>query len=86
MPKICRWHGIVIEMFAPDHPPPHFHAQYAEFEARIAIDPVRVLESDLPRRVLAEVLDWAQLRHAELLGDWELCRANLPPLKIAPPE
>jgi len=66
VPK-SRWDGIVIEMFAPDHPPAHFHAQYAEFEALIAFDPVRVMVSDLPRRVLADVLDWAHMRQAELI-------------------
>ena len=86
MPKICRWNGIVIEMFAPDHPPPHFHALYAEFEARIAIETLDVLTSDLPNRVLAEVLDWARIRQAELRENWTLCRSNLPPNKIDPPK
>ncbi len=86
MPKICRWNGIVIEMFAPDHPPPHFHAQYAEFEARIVIPTLDVLSSDLPNRVLAEVLGWARLHQAELVENWELCRNNQPPKKIAAPE
>ena len=86
MPKICRWNGIVIEMFAPDHPPPHFHAQYAEFEARIAIRTLSVLTSDLPNRVLAEVLGWARLRQVELSENWSLCENNLPLNKIAPPE
>ena len=85
MPKICRWHGIVVEMFYPDHPPPHFHALYAEFEARIAIDPLVVLTSDLPRPVLREVLAWAALRRAELLENWDLCRRNLPLKPITPP-
>jgi len=86
VPKICRWNGIVIEMFVRDHPPAHFHANYAEFEARIAIDTLTVLTSDLPRRVLAEVLAWAQLRHQELIENAELCQGNQPPKPIAPPE
>ena len=86
MPKICRWNGIVIEMFWPDHPPPHFHALYAEFEARIAIDTLDVLTSDLPHRVLAEVLGWARSRQVELRENWTLCRNLQQPSKIAPPE
>lgn len=86
MPKICRWNGIVIEMFAPDHPLPHSHAQYAEFEARIVIETLGVISSDLPNRVLAEVLAWARLRQSQLRENWDLCRANLPPNKLAPPE
>lgn len=85
MPKICRWDGIVIEMFSPDHSPPHFHALYAEFEARVAIETLDVLTCDLPNRVLADVLGWARLRQAELRENWTLCRNNLPPNKIAPP-
>ncbi len=73
-------------MFAPDHPPSHFHAQYAEFEARIAIDTLDVLTSDLPNRVLVEVLAWAKLRQPQLLENWVLCRSNLSPNKIDPPE
>ena len=38
MPEISRFYGIVIKMYFADHAPPHFHAEYAEFEARIAIE------------------------------------------------
>ncbi|MBI3048702.1 MAG: DUF4160 domain-containing protein [Acidobacteria bacterium] len=36
MPEICRFYGIVIKMYFADHAPRHFHAEYAEHEARIA--------------------------------------------------
>ena len=29
MPEICRFYGIVIQMFYDDHSPPHFHAEYS---------------------------------------------------------
>ena len=35
MPEISRFYGIVIKMYFADHAPPHFHAEYAEHEARI---------------------------------------------------
>ena len=85
MPKVCRWRGIAIEMYRPDHVPAHFHALYAEYEARIAIDTLDVLTGDLPKPVLREVLAWAASRRAELLENWELCRRNLPTKTIAPP-
>ena len=85
MPKVCRWRGIAIEMYAPDHPPPHFHALAAEHEARIAIDDLSVLTGSLPRQLLREVLAWAVLRRTELLENWELCRRNLPVRPIPPP-
>ena len=35
MPTISVFYGVVIQMFAGDHAPPHFHALYAEYEALI---------------------------------------------------
>jgi hypothetical protein len=35
MPEICRFYGIVIKPYLTDHEPSHFHAEYAEHEARI---------------------------------------------------
>ncbi len=32
MPVICRFYGILIKMFFDDHNPPHFHAEYGEYE------------------------------------------------------
>jgi hypothetical protein len=30
MPTISVFYGVVIQVFASVHPPPHFHAMYAE--------------------------------------------------------
>ena len=76
MPTISQFFGILIRMYFDDHPPPHFHD----------INRLEVLEGHLPRRALSLVLDWAELHRAELLADWELCRAQMLPLNIAPLE
>jgi hypothetical protein len=55
MPEICRFYGIVIRMFFADHVPPHFHAEYGEHEARIAIDSLAVLSGRLPPRAMGLV-------------------------------
>ena len=47
------FYGIVIQVFWQDHPPPHFHALYAEHEALIDIRTLDVIEGGLPRRALA---------------------------------
>jgi hypothetical protein len=39
--------------------PPHFHAEYAEHEALVAIETLEVVRGELPRRALALVLEWA---------------------------
>ena len=38
VPTISRFYGIVIRMYANDHPPPHFHARYGQHRARVAIE------------------------------------------------
>ena len=48
MPEISRFYGIVIKMYFADHAPPHFHAEYAEHEARIAIGSLGVVSGNLP--------------------------------------
>lgn len=84
MPEISRFFGIVIQMYADDHAPPHFHARYAGHAARIAIETHEVLAGSLPPRALALVVEWAALHRDELLADWRLARADLPLSKIEP--
>ena len=50
MPTISAFYGILIRMFYNDHPPPHFHARYGEFEATVDIGTLEVIEGQLPRR------------------------------------
>lgn len=84
MPRLSEFYGIVISMFYKDHTPPHFHAVYAEHEAIIGIDPIRVLEGHLPRRVLSLVLEWAAMYQPELRHNWELTRERKPLQRIPP--
>jgi hypothetical protein len=37
-PRISYFYGIVVSIYSSDHPPPHFHARYGEYEAKIDID------------------------------------------------
>lgn len=71
-------------MHPSDHPPPHFHAQYAEDEALIVIEPLALLKGDLPPRVLGLVLEWGAIHRDELRHNWELAGAHRPLKQIAP--
>jgi hypothetical protein len=84
VPEISRFFGIVIQMYADDHPQPHFHARYAGRSARIAIGTHEVLAGRLPPRALALVVKWAALHVNELEADWDLARAAQPLSKIDP--
>lgn len=84
MPTISAFYGILIRMFFHDHAPPHFHARYGEFEAKIDIMTSDVIEGELPRRALNLVREWAMIHKEELLEDWRLCEKNSLPAKIDP--
>ncbi len=84
MPTLAIFYGIVIQIYWTDHPPPHFHARYAEHEVQIDIQAVAILKGSLPKRAQAMVLEWTQEHQAELLAAWEAASAGLAPAKIAP--
>ncbi len=86
MPTISIFFGIMIEMFWNEHAPPHFHAKYGEHQATVDIKRLELMEGFLPRRTKNLVLDWAELHQGELLTNWDLCRENQHPNKIAPLE
>jgi hypothetical protein len=80
-----RFLGIVIAMYFRDHPPPHFHAIYGDYEAVVEIR-TGAATGRLPKRALAHVQDWRVLHEAELLFAWDLAQARLPLLRIEPLE
>ena len=84
MPTISIFDGIKIILYYRDHQPPHFHAVYAEHEAEVGIDPIIILEGNLPRAERVKVLAWAALHQAELRANWELARGARPLLPIEP--
>lgn len=83
-PRLSAFYGIVIYMYRPDHPPPHFHAQYGEHVAQITLDSLELLNGHLPARALRLVREWAQLHADELDRAWELAQALEPPFEIDP--
>jgi hypothetical protein len=66
MPRVSWFFGISIYLYFNDHDPPHFHARYSGHKAKIAMDPLRILEGRLPPRVLGLVLEWASSHRQEL--------------------
>jgi Domain of unknown function (DUF4160) len=84
MPEISRFFGIVIQMYAEEHPPPHFHARYAGSAIQVGINPIRVLEGELERRAVSLVMEWSALHQEELMENWNRMRRDEPPLAIEP--
>lgn len=84
MPEISRFLGIIIRMFYNEHNPPHFHAYYNDFNAEIDIQTLSVIKGELPKRILALTIEWANEHRAELMDDWVMMRNDLPPKPIEP--
>ena len=76
MPTICRFYGILIQMYYDDHNPPHFHAIYGEYKAVISIHDFAILEGDLPPKAVGLVMEWARVHKNELLKEWDFARSS----------
>ncbi len=67
MPEISRFFGIVIAIFYNDHAPPHFHVKYNSYRASLSIVDLKIIDGNLPKRVLSLVLEWAFEHRVELM-------------------
>jgi hypothetical protein len=84
MPRISFFHGISIYMHFSDHPVPHFHAIYAEYEAKVSIATQELMEGSLPAAQRRLVTRWARLHSRELMDNWEGARERRPLDRIEP--
>jgi hypothetical protein len=84
MVQIARFFGIIISMYYKDHSPPHFHAQYNDFEVMIAIHDLRILQWNLPPKALALVIERASIHQKELQKNREKWLQEQSFDKIAP--
>jgi hypothetical protein len=84
MPEVSRFYGIVIRFYYRDHPPMHFHAIYAEYEALIEIETGNIHEGFLPKKALELVNEWRLLHLEELKGAWQKSRQEIPLTPIDP--
>jgi hypothetical protein len=82
MPVVAIVEGVRIRFYPDEHPPPHFHAVFAEYQAQIGIRPLRVLKGSLPPAKLTTVLSWSESRTEVLLNTWYMVVARKKPEKI----
>lgn len=81
------FYGILILMYFFDnkkHNQPHIHAEYAEFEASIAIADGVVLSGELPASKLKLVQAWVEIHREDLMANWKLAVSGESVFKIAP--
>jgi hypothetical protein len=89
MPVLAKLYGIVIRMIRDRTFGTRLHAFYGGHELVVALQPLRVLQGDVPEWVRNFVMDWAREHYRELpitAADWPTHRypswANLPPRAI----
>jgi len=85
VPELARFYGLILYMFAKDHPPPHFHAKYNEHKAMINIETGELISGYLPRRALRLVQDWVEINQAALLLNWNEAQKDNPQIKKIKP-
>ena len=86
MPELCRFFGIVISINYDAHSPPHFHAEYNEYDAPISIATGLPLEGYLPPKQLKFVKRWYDLNKLELIAVWDTAKQQKPVAKMNPLE
>jgi len=59
MPTVITIDSIKIDIYSREHPPPHFHAKFAEFEELIEIETLETYAGNIPRMQRKKVTDWA---------------------------
>jgi Domain of unknown function (DUF4160) len=82
MAVLAEIHGITIEMYPLEHPPPHFHALYAEFIIQMNIRTGEAMKGSLPLPQLHRVKNWASTRQDRLLECWLAVEEGRKPEKI----
>jgi hypothetical protein len=84
VPCVCSFNGIDC-CYYDDHPPPHFHALYAEHDGSVSIDSLNVVDGYLPSRQLRIVRASAMVHRPELRRRWAAARQHEPLDPIEPP-
>ena len=82
MPTVAIVDGVRIIFFWNDHPPPHFHVEFAEHKGQISLQTLDLVEGNLPPAKLAAVVRWARGHHSELMECWAKARNNENPGKV----
>ncbi|MCK4750786.1 MAG: DUF4160 domain-containing protein [Bacteroidales bacterium] len=58
MPLIDAFNGMKIYVYYSDHPPPHLHVRYNEFEMQVFIETGKFNEGELPTKQKRQMKRW----------------------------
>lgn len=77
MPAIKIIDSIKIDLYSREHPPPHFHAIYAEFEELIIIGNLETYAGKIPAPQRKKVINWASEKKEFLLNNFKRLNPRL---------
>jgi hypothetical protein len=77
MPTIKIIDSIKIDIYSREHPPPHFHAIYAEHEELIEIESLKTYIGKIPVTQRKKVTDWARINKDYLMDVFEQLNPRL---------
>jgi len=69
--------SIKIDIYSREHPPPHFHAIYAEYEELIEIRTLSTYIGSLPKVQRNKVIGWAKTKQKYLMQNFKRLNPNL---------
>ncbi|MBC8488131.1 MAG: DUF4160 domain-containing protein [Bacteroidetes bacterium] len=77
MPTIKIIDSIKIDVYAREHPPPHFHVLCAEYEELIVIETLETYIGYIPVAQRKKVIKWAKTQKELLLENFKRLNPRL---------
>ena len=77
MPTIKIIEGTKIDVYSREHPPPHFHALYAEHEELIVIETLETYAGKIPNNKRKKDVSWAEKNKQLLAENFKRLNPNL---------
>lgn len=68
--KVGDDNGIYFIIHTNDHNPPHLHAKYGEYEAKINIENGQIISSNLPKAKRKYASQWTIKNKLRLMEKW----------------
>lgn len=77
MPTLKIIDSIKIDVYSREHPPPHFHVIYAEYEELIEIKKLSTYAGGLPKAQRNKVIEWAKTNQEFLMQNFQRLNPGL---------
>lgn len=77
MPTIKIIDSVKVDLYSREHPPPHFHAVFADFEVLITIRDFKIYAGSMSKTQFDKVIDWAKLNQDILMDNFKRLNPRL---------